>query len=70
MYKYFSAIYRQKYKLHFQPFIGVRFSLGLNPDPGKVLEPQPGDQANDQKSATNVSTCDDKIGNDFDPNNI
>ena len=23
MYKYFSAIYRQKYNLHFQPFIGV-----------------------------------------------
>ena len=23
MYKYFSAIYRQKYNLHFQPFLAV-----------------------------------------------
>ena len=25
MYKYFSTIYRQKYNLHFQPFIGHPF---------------------------------------------
>ena len=27
MYKYFSAIYRQKYNLHFQPFIELELAL-------------------------------------------